>query len=248
MLTTVLVSMFVASSAFAQVGSGIRCSWSTCYGDGAITNKNFACNSNSGSNVIVCSFSPTLTNNGTTNGNATVVDFQSQSSPLPQWWNTNVATTNTLPNTGCRGVAITVNATISPSAVNCLDEFNGGETIGLGGYFITATNRARIKIAGAVPQNNLASTSPGNEYFACNLVFSNAKTVGTGSCAGCTDPVCVVLQSIEITAGGGVLDEKLGNPIGAGQNIITWQGTPTGGCASVPTRNRTWGSIKSLYR
>jgi len=241
-------ALLAMSATFAYAG-GLNMSWGSCTEDGGAANKNFACNSNSGSNVLVCSFEPNLTNNGTTNGNAIIVDLQSATDPLPAWWNVNAAASNTLPNSNCRGNVVTVNATISPSAVNCADEFAGGETIGLGGYFITATNKARIKIAGAVPQNNLASTAPGTQYFACNLVISNAKTVPQTNCSGCSTPVCIVLNSIQVTAGGGVLDETIGNALT--RNYATWQGGAIGGSgcpAAVPAKNTTWGAVKSLYR
>ena len=235
-------ALLMLAATMAHAG-GLNMSWGACTEDGGAANKNFACTSNSGSNVLVCSFEPTLTNNGTTNGNAVIVDLQSASDPLPAWWNVNGA------GSACRGNVVTVNSTISPSAVNCFDEFSGGETIGLGGYFITATNKARIKIAGAVPQTNLASTQPGYQYFACNLVISNAKTVPTSTCGGCSTPVCIVLNMIQVTAGGGALDENIVNPLT--RNYVTWQGGAgiTGGCpAAVPTKNTTWGAVKSLYR
>jgi hypothetical protein len=107
----------------------------------------------------------------------------------------------------------------------------------------------------AVPQENAQDLSGGTEYFDFNLNVNNAKTVGTGACAGCTVPVCIVLNSINVVAKGALEQRFISTPTGPGSNYVTWQGggvptTPKGtGCpAATATRKSTWGSVKSLYR
>jgi len=73
--------------------------------------------------------------------------------------------------------------------------------------------------------------------------------VGTGSCAGCTDGACIVFTSQKLTEPLGVGDYTITSP--ALRQYVTFQsgGALGGGCpAVVPTQNRTWGSVKSLYR
>jgi hypothetical protein len=39
----------------------------------------------------------------------------------------------------------------------------------------------------------------------------------------------------------------IGNASSPGSNIVTWQGAGPS-CLAVPTKNVTWGQVKSLYR
>ena len=84
------------------------------------------------------------------------------------------------------------------------------------------------------------------EYYAFKLSINSAKTVGTGACDGCLDPVCIVLNEIKLTQPVGVGNYRLQNP--ALSYYATWQGgVVSGGCpAATPARNRTWGAVKSL--
>ncbi len=240
---SLLCVALLALSATSAFAGGLNLGWSNCVGDGGVGARVSLCNTNGGSNVMVASFIPTMTSS-TVNGNEIVVDLQAQGSSLPAWWQFKNAGT-------CRSTALSVSQTVPTTAVLCVDEFAGQATAGIGAYNIGfgGANRARIVIAEAVPASALAPVAPGNEYFSINIAVSNSKTVGTGSCAGCLTPVCVVLNSIKLTAGGGSLDEFIGNA--AVNNAVTWQGGAIdgGGCPlAVPTHNTTWGAVKSLYR
>jgi hypothetical protein len=180
----------------------------------------------------------------TVNGNEIVVDLQSSGATLPAWW--------AFKNLGtCRALALSVTPTVPGTAVNCIDEFAGQATAGIGAYNIGfgGANRARIVIAEAVPASALTLVDPSGEYFSINVSVNNTKSTGTGSCAGCSTPVCIVLNSIKLTAGGGDLDEFIGTS--PGTNYVTWQGGAIGGggCpAATPAKVTTWGAVKSLYR
>jgi hypothetical protein len=79
-------------------------------------------------------------------------------------------------------------------------------------------------------------------------MITNAKTVGSPSCAGCTTPMHRVHLSQHHHLGQptGI---KLTEPATPGSNYITWQGGGGNFCpAATPTRNSTWGAVKSLYR
>ena len=85
--------------------------------------------------------------------------------------------------------------------------------------------------------------------------FTNAgDPTGDHACAGCLDPVCLVLHRVS-------LDVPVAEhpPDGKYEYIdqfndrgwVTWQGgaVPAGGCpAATPTARRTWGEVRSLYR
>jgi hypothetical protein len=88
----------------------------------------------------------------------------------------------------------------------------------------------------------------GVQYYAFNVFFTNAKSLGAGSCAGCTTPVSLVLGEIRVdeqTSPGNYISHHLTAPL---QNTcLTWQGGSSL-CGPTPVRNRTWGLVKSLYR
>ena len=54
----------------------------------------------------------------------------------------------------------------------------------------------------------------GTKYYSAKMTINSAKTVGTGSCAGCAQKVCIVLNSIRVT-----------QPVGVGDQLITAEGT-----------------------
>jgi hypothetical protein len=75
---------------------------------------------------------------------------------------------------------------------------------------------------------------------------------GLPKCTGCTAPVCLVVNSIEVN--GFTIGEKYLIEGADARNFVTVNGgavtTPTGqGCpAATPAKNSTWGSVKALYR
>lgn len=236
--------LVVASSAMA---AGINLAWSNCFGEGTGTNnRTFACTSNLGSNILVTSF--VLPNDLTqVSGNELVLDVLTTSNPIPPWWQFRDAGT-------CRTTSMSSNTSQNPSDVVCVDWASGQSAGGIGAYSnelgtinpSLIDQHRRIKIAIAVPLP-LPDLLANQEYFSCNITINNQKTVGTGACAGCTEPVCIVFNSINVTRPVGLGDVKLGDPTVAGSNIVTWQGTGPN-CQLVPTKNVTWGSVKSLYR
>lgn len=266
MLLLALASLVVVPSAHAARGTAIR--WDQCYGDGGAANKNFACDTNVGSEALVVSFRPETTMTQV-NGLEVTLTIVSAGSSLPAWWQ--------FKNSGtCRQAALSTNFAISPTAVNCLDTFGGIAAGGIGSYQIGLgdqgfmANAARLTIAEAVSLADLAQIDAGHEYFAANIKITNVKTVGTGTCAGCVTPVCFLLRSVKVTEPVGVGDLELFDPMGPNSWAAAWQGgspvlqynpeTHCGGSCvfqgwsleacglPTPARNQTWGAIKSLYR
>jgi len=252
-----LVTLALASPAFAATTPpGVNIRWDNCFDDGGLMNKTFACNTNAGQEQLVVSLvlaEPMLD----VSGQEIVVDIRSASATLPAWWAFKNAGT-------CRTASLTMNSTISASAVNCLDWANGAAAGGIGAYNIGArgANTARLVAALAVAADAAADLVPGTEYFSFNLNINNLKTVGTGSCAGCQNPVCIVFNSIAVVQPVPLVGVKLTGPSnGTDSNFATWQGgagvtVPPGpwtgggiGCpAATPTTNKTWGQVKTLYR
>jgi hypothetical protein len=233
----------------AHAGPGVNMRWSQCFGDGGTQNRDFACNTNVGSDQLVCSFelgSEVLQ----VIGQELTIRLVASSATLPAWWE--------FRNTGaCRQFSLGMNTVVSPIAVNCTDWSNGASAGGIGAYTVGGVfgpPSAVIKIAAAVPPEAVAHLLPGTEYFSCNIVINHTKTVGTGACAGCTVPVCIVLIALKVTTLVDANDVTLTGPAHAPDSFsATWQGPtnpdPFLSCPRpVPTLQSTWGAVKSLYR
>jgi len=230
-------------SARTTSAAGVNIAWNECYGEGTGTqNHDFACNVNTGKHNIVGSFvAPAGIDS--LSGNEVAIDLQTLGT-VPAWWS--------FRNTGsCRRTALTVNFFANPMNQVCVDEFDGAAEGGIGSYVVGYggnPDRARLKLA--IATRTPRPLEAGVEYFAFNLAINNQKTVGVGACEGCTTRSCLVLDSILLTQPYGRGDFWLSGPSEWGSYYITWQGDPyIPGCGFVvPTRNTTWGSVKSLYR
>src|SRR5262249_49150453 len=126
-------------------------------------------------------------------GNEVLLKIQPAGATFPSWWD--------LKNIGaCRQTSLGFAASIQPGAVSCLDWSNGNATGGTGGYQIgfAGPNIVRFAMAAAVPPTDLVALVADKEYFACALTINHAKTVGTGACAGCGQPMCIVIEQLTV--------------------------------------------------
>ncbi len=235
LLTVTAAFLMVASAASAA--PGINLSWTAC-GITGTDSKTFACGVNTGSEVMVASYVAPSGTSGIT-GMEAVVDIQSSTPTMPDWWMFKNAGT-------CRQTALSS----LPAGASCDGDYWAGQASGgITAYispYLAATNRARLLIIYAVPSTIAAPVDADVEYFAFTATITHAKTVGTGSCAGCTTPMCIVLNEIKLTQGVGIGDYRISDA--AANKIITWQGESAANCLTVPVKNRTWGAVKSLYR
>src|SRR5258706_16367735 len=79
--------VFAATSAHAAAVSppGVNLRWDDCYGDGGASNKNFACDTNSGSERLVCSFELSQPMAQIAAVKVTW-DVRAEGPTLPPWW------------------------------------------------------------------------------------------------------------------------------------------------------------------
>jgi hypothetical protein len=165
-----------------------------------------------------------------------VIDLCSMSYPFPDWWQFGDAT--------CRSGALQLSTDFTGSpATSCTDPWHGSAS----GFVLYSMhsgswNTARITVL-VTPQNPPA-VQAGTEYYAYKVRITNLKTTGSDSCAGCSTPICIVLNQITLIESGGQQDLSTPQINYAAQ----WQQVQ-GSCPFVvPVRNRTWGMIKTLYR
>lgn len=232
-----VLALVLPRAAIAQ--SEAHLSWDSCFADQWVENKSFACNTNSGTHVLVGSYiAPAGVEQLT--GNEVILDIRTENS-IPDWWR--------LKTTGsCRQTALSINFVPAAEVSNCRDPWAGGAAGGFGQYYVGfngSPNRARITAAIGVYPEFIAPLEAGVEYFAFNLVFSNIHTVGTGACDGCTMPALLGLSSIKLIQPPGMGDFNVYGHIYPGTTgTVRWQG---GFSLYDPVRNTTWGGVKALY-
>lgn len=237
----VLVSAAMMISSMASA-SGLNLAWGNCPAEGGLQNKTFACASNTGSHILYASYIPDA---GVVNasGNELVLDLLTEGPAFPDWW--------AFKNTGtCRQASLATSADFTAeTGVNCVDYWAGQAAGGISAYFIGFNStplRARLIIVYAVAPALTGPLTAGTEYYSAKMTINSAKTVGTGSCAGCAQKVCIVLNSIRVTQPVGVGDQLI--TAEGTSRIATWQSEAASTCLPVPVHNRTWGSVKALYR
>lgn len=236
LLTAVVLQISVCS---AEPPGGLDLSWSDCgaYGQGL---RNWACTGTTGKNVLIVSFQspwpmPELI------GASAVVDLQTNQATLSPFWQ--------LQSGGCRSEAFSINSNFVSGPFSCADPWLGNAAVTYNYlYQYGGPNRARILMSCSVPE---PTTSDGNsEYYAFQLVLTNAKSMGLDACAGCSDGVCFVLNSIQLMQPASLNANYTVVPPLI-RNWAVWQsgGFISGMCPIVvPVRNSTWGSVKALYR
>jgi uncharacterized membrane protein len=239
-------ALLALTAGLASAAGGLNLSWKDC-GAFGFENQSFACNTNTtnaaNEHVFVVSYvAPTFVDSA--NGTAAQIDLQSDGALLPEWWK--------MVNTGtCRSLALS--ESYLTSSWSCFDYWGnqtGGGATGGKSYVIPAGgNTARLNLACAIPTTKAGPIADGTETSMASVRITNTKTMGTTGCAGCLDGVCIVLNAIRITqnqyAPGGA--KFIGIP--AERNWISWQaGVPNCGNPITPTKNRTWGTVKALYR
>jgi len=229
-----LALMLSASMAMAQ--AGLNLSLGDC-GSFGTTNVTNLCTSNTGiaigmvgSGMPPAGFDRVVACEG-------YIDVQTQAAVLSPWWTLD----------GCRAGALSFNFDFLAGPFSCNDFWGGGATGGGGiGPEHTAPNRFIIKLVTATPDEHVMD--PGVEHYLFKVNILRSKTVGTGACAGCLEPACIVLNRLVINQPAGVGDATITNPMFS--NYVAYNGgTVAGGCpGATPSQNRTWGQVKSLYR
>lgn len=245
----------VASAPVAH--AQLNLAWNNCITQGnSAVDKAYACDGSLNGSAFkgVMSFvSPVSINNFV--GIQAVVDMGTTTGdPLPDFWRLGVGE--------CRDGNFIFPSSLTGIGTGttgvCRNPWVGANTGG-GFQWYTESNGqfavpggARVKIAFA--RDTETSLTQNQQYIAGVFLLDSFNDVDTGSglCAGCVVPACLVLNQIE-------LYQTVGSPGGdiivmsteATRRYITWQGGAIGGpgCpASVPVRKATWGSVKSLYR
>lgn len=230
------------TSATAQP-PGVNLSWDDCNSSlGGGLNKTSTCTSNTEAAKLLYGSYVLAADMEALAGNDVTLDILPNSGTIPCWWNFTVAPRTT-------GYAVDFVACAS----NAFDYWGsaGGATGGGIAVFrqppATAVPQMTIKVVVAVDANSAGPVprSTGEIYL---FTFQLKHVATVGSCTGCLTSACFVLNRIRVTQVGFPY-QYLTNP--SSRNWVFWQGgaVQAPGCpAAVPAQNKTWGSVKALYR
>jgi len=257
----VLTSALLVLSASIAAAQGINLAWRNCIAittgtTAQLANVNYLCdgtglpNSNQGRGVLSFTSPANLVQFV---GMQAVLDFQTASPSLPDYWRMGVG--------DCRDGSFSFPVSLSGvgNTTTCRNPWAGG---GLGGGYqynsgLGGPGRAHVQLAFA--RDTDVPLTQGQMYIAGMFTIDTIKdfddgTIGTGQCDGCSVPACLVVNEIQLLQVGGQTppqqDIYVLNTAGTRQ-FVTWQGGAVGGSgcpAATPTRNKTWGSVKASYR
>lgn len=238
-------ALLVMTATFANA-AGLELAWNACFGQaGTVQTRTSACAANTGNQALYASFRPPAGVNAM-EGVDVFVDFQTSGGSLGCWWDMSIA--NPTRNPALVGLHVSPADANGVPLVLCDNHYfldNGAS--GGGGMVVTAADRGQMKGFTAIAAG-LGSPIPAEaQQYAFGFRITNIATVG--ACTGCTKTVCLVLNTINLTSSS-TPTVVLQSPNPGSQNWITFQGdAQTTGCpGATPTRNATWGSVKSLYR
>jgi hypothetical protein len=253
MKKAILLAAALCLAAAPAFANSLYFSWNNCNGDANATQvAGFDC-----ANFAISSAYITYRLDASTPNIIAVsggVDFAVENSPdLPQFWHFEPG--------GCNASGIGIDH--ARSNTPCTNTGGVPTFAGVGGTnaqaFIVARipgingpNRMRILWAVVRASSNPATLAGGTtRQFACELNFfpDNATEAG-GTCDGCSAPLAMVLNWILLEspaqAGGDVTAATISSTDPGSEAITLMNGATNG--AVVPTRNRTWGQVKGLYR
>ena len=244
-----LAALFALSLALAPSAraAGVNLAWDNCAGAGGAHDMTFACDTNVGSHTFVASF---VAPSGITKyvSNEGTVELLADASTLPTWWQIKGSTQ-------CRNGAATGDANFASGPFGCTDLWSGAASGAFASYNVgyLAPNRSRFNLVFAVPAALAQPLNEGQEYYAFKVTIQNTRTIGTGSCAGCSIGACLACTRINVVQPNGTPGGNVTLVSPARSNLVLWNQVPYSLCTGtdggwVPARGTTWGQIKSLYR
>ena len=257
-----LTSGIAAAQSPTPPPGSVALRWDDCFTDHGAAARTFACDTNSGSDLLVISAFPPVDLPQLV-GAESALTVWSTGGSMPAWWSFAAG--------GCRNTAGLGIAFSPPStSTTCLDPWLGQAA---GGYAFEPTyyapNVARLRTVCAIPGST--SVPANTEVYVTTLLFRHSKTVGTGSCSGCPTAACIGLQFVKLDQTTGVGDFQMLQPLpGSTSDVVGWQmdasmpenivtiphetyyewGKTFSSCSAAVTsaRHPTWGAVKSLYR
>jgi len=231
-IALVLTLLLAAGPAYAA-GAGLR--WNECEGE---SNRNFACDRSTGSDVLVGSFQTPAAIDLL--GIEVYFRITSPEGAVPSWW-------HMWDSGDCRRAASNLSVDMSGEA-GCDDPWLGQAT-GLYAPHSYSERGLELWMIMAVPATAPSSLSPGRTYAAFRLNITHARSTGTAACTGCSTPACIAIERMVLAMDNHRnVELTVGLPgLGGAGNIATWQGgTPT--CGAGAPKSSTWSELKRRFK
>lgn len=246
--------LLCASSASA---AGLNLAWDNCYPtSGSSQDKSFQCDdtapeamdANEQSFVLYGSVIPGVNVNGLIAWGASL-DFETLSAVLDDWWKVGAGQ--------CREGAVGFHYNGFTNATSCNKQIMVTSQASPTSNWMTpypgrGSNSSQLSLGVARTSGfNVVGTTQ-YQLFTVTIDSHNTKINGDGTtveCAGCLDPICIVLMSVELYV---PIAQKPpdGRTIIAAvdhQGYVTWQGGGGMNCAAI-AMHPTWGQVRSFYR
>ena len=247
-IATIALLLLAGLSTLASAGGTVKMRWDSCWGDAGVMNKSFACNVNTGSNLLVASLVPDHAMLGVSDLEPRV-DLTFARGSLPEWWKFRATGT-------CRTNSLNVSSTPPLAAVACENWSDGSAVSGIINYSLAPffPGKTSAQIVSGMTSGATSDFLAGHEYYLFTLSANHLKTVGAGACAGCGIGACIGLQYVELNTPQPVNTVSFFAFSANNDWLTTWQGGVLNGagglnCAQTTAiRSSTWGSVKSLYR
>lgn len=238
--TFLLLAALVVAPAIARAQGGVNFYWNDCGMGVPAAAQYFACTTNTGpaysafGTVIVPIEVPHFV------GLTGSISLCAMGGMAPAWW--------ALQPGGCRENALSVSFDPASNSSQCFDDVWGGQLpvqAVTAEFTPPAASSFRLRMSAALPAGSeTALAADGSEFYMFRLVVRRDASTGDGSCAGCLQPVVLFLDACRLQQADGSF-VTISGP--AASNWLSWNaGDPT--TCYVPSSNRTWGAIKSLYR
>jgi hypothetical protein len=246
---TLLVRCLAAALALSPtvaLAGGVNIFWDDCVEDGGRSDRSFACTASTDTEYVVGSF--ILSHPMPDFAGIEIVvdiivpDLLAQPVTLPEWW-------TFAPMSGaCHGSSLSLSFDYGALANHsCLDPFGG---IPVSGGLVNYTYNpntygfARVIGLGSVSVEDGIPLQAEVEYYAFRLGLKKDRATGADSCAGCSQPIGLWLNSVNAVGVTPGSIEVCGSAVIA--NCASWQ---PGGCFwRDAVKNATWGQVKALYR
>jgi hypothetical protein len=190
-----------------------------------------------------------------------IVALESASPTLPVWWEFQSA--------GACRISASSLVLVKPSGSTACTEWDPDDVTGTYFAYGLGSGQARFVCSVAARSPGPVDLEAGVEYYLATINVNHARTVGTGSCAGCDVPVCLSFDWARLGSGTtsqGLLLNRGANS--AGSQVVGWQNgyaanyrhaqlidgvfySSSMDCVPYDvTRSgrSTWGAVKALYR
>jgi len=232
-----LAALMLTVGASAVLAQGLNLNFNDCAAGGGAPSVVVNCNSNlaAGTLTLVCSVFPQAPMSHFAAATA-VVDISVQAGTLPAWWQT--------ASGQCRANAISMSFDPAGNLTSCADIWGGNPNLQVTAIQqgLHGASSVRVNGVAALPAGGEIALATGSELFLCYVKIGKASTT---TCAGCTTPASIVLNESSIQSP----DEPKQTITNVADNYCVGISGGTANCpGATPAQNRTWGSVKNLYR